>query len=64
MKVTPELLTTMAQLSHLKLTEDEKKSYSKELDELLDYIDKLHRVNTKDVKPTEFVHMLKAIHSE
>ncbi|NLB40886.1 MAG: hypothetical protein GX815_01245 [Clostridiales bacterium] len=61
MKVTPELLTSMAKLSHLKLTENEKKTYAVELDELVKYIDKLHQVNTKDIKPTAFVHMLKAI---
>ncbi len=64
MEITPELLTKMAQLSHLKLSESEKKAYYKELDELLNYIDKLRQVNTKDVKPTTFVHMLKALHAE
>jgi aspartyl-tRNA(Asn)/glutamyl-tRNA(Gln) amidotransferase subunit C len=64
MKVTPELLNSMADLSHLKLTENEKEAYSVELNELVDYIKKLKQVNTKDVKPTAFVHMLKAIHSE
>lgn len=64
MKLTPEYLASMAKLSRLELTEMELDAYSKELDEIFRYIDKLHEVDTEGVEPTTFVHLLQAIHTE
>ncbi|HHT66329.1 MAG: Asp-tRNA(Asn)/Glu-tRNA(Gln) amidotransferase subunit GatC [Caldicoprobacterales bacterium] len=64
MKLTPDYLTSMAKRSQIELTETELSAYSKELGEIFQYIDKLHEVDTESVKPTAFVDMLQAIHTE
>ena len=51
----------IAKLARLGLSESEKKKYSKELSEILDYIDKLNKVETKNVEPFALVSGLKNI---
>ena len=51
----------IAKLARLGLSESEKKKYSKELSEILDYIDKLNKAETKNVEPFALVSGLKNI---
>jgi aspartyl/glutamyl-tRNA(Asn/Gln) amidotransferase C subunit len=62
MNLTAQFIEEMAKLSRLKLTEAEKNDYSKELNEVFDYIDKLLDVNTDDVKGTDLINVLHKVH--
>lgn len=42
----------VAKLANLLLSEDEEEKYSQQLSKILDYIDQLNSVDTKDVEPT------------
>lgn len=64
MKITPQYISEMAKLSHLKLTETEKNDYAKELDKVFDYIDKLLDVSTDEVEVTSLMHILQDIRFE
>ena len=41
-------------LANVKLTEDEREKFAKELDDVLDYIEKLDELNTDDVEATAY----------
>lgn len=45
----------VASLAMLPLSEDEEKLYQKQLEETLEYVEKLESVNTKGVEPTSQV---------
>ncbi|MFN4111334.1 MAG: Asp-tRNA(Asn)/Glu-tRNA(Gln) amidotransferase subunit GatC [Ignavibacteria bacterium] len=51
MKVTKELVIHIAELAHLKLKEDEIEKFQKELNQILEYIEKLNEVDTSNVEP-------------
>lgn len=51
MKITPEQVDYVALLGRLYLTEEEKKMYQEQLDDILKYMDKLAEVPTDDVEP-------------
>lgn len=61
MSITIKEVEHIAKLARLGLSESEKKKYSKELSGILDYIDKLNKADTKDIKPTSQVAGLKNI---
>jgi len=42
----------VAKLANLPLTSDEKKTYTKQLDSVLDYVDQLQKVDTSQVTDT------------
>ncbi|OGH10376.1 MAG: hypothetical protein A2857_07130 [Candidatus Levybacteria bacterium RIFCSPHIGHO2_01_FULL_36_15] len=42
----------VAKLANLKLNPDEEKKFEKQLSDILNYIDKLNEVDTKNVEPT------------
>ncbi len=42
----------LAELSRLKLSEDERKELSADMDEILEFAEKIKEVDTKDVEPT------------
>ena len=44
----------IAELAHLKLNNEEVEQLSEQLSDILDYIDKLKEVDTKDVVPTAY----------
>lgn len=52
MKLTLDRVKHVAKLANLPLTSDEEKKYSQQLSKILDYIDQLNSVDTKDVEPT------------
>ena len=45
----------VAKLANLKITEEETKKFEKQLSDVLEYINKLNEVDTKDVSPTHQV---------
>lgn len=50
--LTTEEVKYIAKLANLTLTENEVKKFSDQLSEVLDYIEKLKEVETKNVEPT------------
>lgn len=64
MKLTKAQVEHVAKLASLPLTEDEIEKYSEQLSKILDYVDVLNTVDTKDVKPTYNTTGLKNIWAE
>lgn len=52
MKLTKEQVKHVAKLANLPLTEEEEEKYTEQLSKILDYIEQLNKVDTKDVEPT------------
>lgn len=50
MKVTKEVIIHIAELAHLKLREDEIEKFEKELNQILEYVDKLNEIDTSNVE--------------
>ena len=51
-KLTRDDILKLARLSRLQLTDEEVESYQKELTHILDYVEKLQKVEVSGVKPT------------
>jgi aspartyl-tRNA(Asn)/glutamyl-tRNA(Gln) amidotransferase subunit C len=59
MKITDQDVTYVAGLANLELTQQERKRMAKDLNSILDYIDRLNELDTTDVPPmaqTRTVH--------
>jgi aspartyl-tRNA(Asn)/glutamyl-tRNA(Gln) amidotransferase subunit C len=52
MKITSEEVAYVAKLAHLNMTQAEVESMTKQLDTILNYVDKLGELNTDGIKPT------------
>ena len=48
-------ISHVAKLANLPLSDEEKKKFSKQLEETIEYIESLNEVDTKDVEPTSQV---------
>ncbi|MFH1668284.1 MAG: Asp-tRNA(Asn)/Glu-tRNA(Gln) amidotransferase subunit GatC, partial [Candidatus Komeilibacteria bacterium] len=55
MKLSKKEVEHIAQLARLKLTDEDMATYSQQLSDILDYVDKMQTVDTKDVEPTSQV---------
>lgn len=51
MKITRELVLHIAELANLKLKEEEIEKFQKELNQILEYVEKLNELDTSDVEP-------------
>jgi aspartyl-tRNA(Asn)/glutamyl-tRNA(Gln) amidotransferase subunit C len=51
MKVTDKDVAYVAELANLELTQDERSFLLRDLNSILDYIDRLNQLDTKDVPP-------------
>ena len=51
MKVTEKDVSYVAELANLELTEDERKTMLRDLNSILDYIERLNELDTSDVAP-------------
>lgn len=51
----------VAKLARLNLTKEEKKKFSKQMADILKYIEKLNQLDTKDIQPTAHVLPLKNV---
>jgi aspartyl-tRNA(Asn)/glutamyl-tRNA(Gln) amidotransferase subunit C len=60
-KLSRDQVLKLAQLSRLKLTEEEIEGFSKELSEILTYVEMLDKAETKGLKPTYQVTGLKNV---
>ena len=61
MKVNKETLQKIALLARLEIKEEDQESQIKDLNNILNWVDKLNEVNTKGVEP--LAHMSKEINS-
>jgi len=52
MKIPLQEVKYIAELARLKLTEDELLLFAKQLNNILDYMEKLNKVDTRGIKPT------------
>lgn len=55
MKITLKDVEYVARLARLKLTEEEKEKYARQLGDILNYINKLNELDTSGVEPTSHV---------
>lgn len=55
MIITRKDVDHVARLARLSLTEEEKERYTAQLESILEYVDKLNQLETKDVPPTSHV---------
>lgn len=55
MSVTEKDVRYMADLARLQLTEEEVKSFSKDMNQILGYMERLEELDTSDVEPLEHV---------
>ena len=55
MRVTIQDVEKIAGLAKLSVSEEEKVKFRKQLDEMLDYVEKLNELDTEGVEPTFFV---------
>ncbi|HVB35000.1 MAG TPA: Asp-tRNA(Asn)/Glu-tRNA(Gln) amidotransferase subunit GatC [Patescibacteria group bacterium] len=51
MKITRETVLYVAELAHLELSDAEIETYSRQLDQILTYVEKLDRLDTSGVDP-------------
>jgi aspartyl-tRNA(Asn)/glutamyl-tRNA(Gln) amidotransferase subunit C len=51
MKITREDVLRVAELAHLELSEDEIEMFSRQLDSILTYVEKLNELDTTNVEP-------------
>jgi aspartyl-tRNA(Asn)/glutamyl-tRNA(Gln) amidotransferase subunit C len=54
----------VALLARLKLSDDEKRLFSRQVGSIIDYIDKLNELDTKDIEPTAHVLPVKNVFRE
>jgi aspartyl-tRNA(Asn)/glutamyl-tRNA(Gln) amidotransferase subunit C len=55
MKLSKEQVEHVAKLARLAVNEEEKEAFSRQLSEILTYIDKLNELDTSKVQPTSHV---------
>jgi len=60
-KISTGQVEHIAKLARIELTEKEKGKFSNELSSILDYVDKLNKVDTKNIKPIQQITGLNSI---
>lgn len=64
MKITLKEVAHVARLARLEISEDEMKKYTTQLNAILEYADRLNRLDTKDILPTAHVLPLRNVFRE
>ncbi|MDI3533756.1 MAG: aspartyl-tRNA(Asn)/glutamyl-tRNA(Gln) amidotransferase subunit [Thermosediminibacterales bacterium] len=64
MKISKKDVEHVANLARLHLDEQEKENYTKQLNSILEYMEKLNLLDTEDVPPTSHVIPLKNVFRE
>ncbi|MCX7746749.1 MAG: Asp-tRNA(Asn)/Glu-tRNA(Gln) amidotransferase subunit GatC [Clostridia bacterium] len=64
MKINKEMIEHVANLARLNLTEGEKEKLTKEMENILSYVDKLNELDTSNVNPTAHVMPIKNVFRE
>lgn len=57
MRLTKDQVKHVAKLANLPLSEEEEDIFSKQLSKIIDYVDQLDKVDTKEVEPTYNISM-------
>ncbi|MBU4284644.1 Asp-tRNA(Asn)/Glu-tRNA(Gln) amidotransferase subunit GatC [Patescibacteria group bacterium] len=60
-KISTGQVEHIAKLARIELTEKEKGKFSNELSSILNYVDKLNKVDTKNIKPIQQITGLESI---
>jgi len=55
MKISKDDVKHVARLARLRLTEEEKEKFGKQLNQILAYVEKLNELNIENVEPTSHV---------
>lgn len=55
MRISKEEIEHIASLARLSLSEEEKELFGSQLSSILDYMEKLNELDTKDIEPTSHV---------
>ncbi|NOX97882.1 MAG: Asp-tRNA(Asn)/Glu-tRNA(Gln) amidotransferase subunit GatC [Nitrospirae bacterium] len=55
MKISKDDVKQVARLARLRLTEEEKEKFGKQLNQILAYVEKLNELNIENVEPTSHV---------
>lgn len=63
-KISKDEVEKIAQLARLNLSESDTKKYQNELSQILDYVEQINKVNTKNVEPTAQVTGLSDVYAE
>lgn len=61
MEIKDDIVRYVARLARIKLDENEVALFARQLDEILGYIDKLKKLDIKDIPPTSHVLPLKNV---
>jgi len=64
MKITKDQVEYVARLAYLELTEEEKETFTHQLDSILSYMEKLNELDTRDIEPTSHVLPIKNVFRE
>ena len=64
MKIDKKTVEYIAKLARLKLTEQEEKEFTGQLDKILAYIDKLNELNTDNIEPITHAVPMKNVFRE
>lgn len=62
--ISDETIEYVGILAKLELSEEEKEQVKKDMGEMLDYIDKLNELDTKDVEPMSHIFPVKNVFRE
>lgn len=61
MKIDEKEIVKVAKLARLDLSADEKAEFSKQLNDIIEYVEKISELDTSDVKPADHIVDLKNI---
>ncbi len=64
MKISKKEIEHIATLARLNLTEGEKELFGSQLSSILDYVEQLNKLDTKDIEPTSHVISLNNVMRE
>ena len=55
MKINENQITKTARLARLELSDSEREEFSKQLSEIIEYVEKINELDTSDVKPADHI---------
>ncbi len=61
MKIDQKLINRVAELSRLELSQEEMEEYSRQLSDIINYVEKIKEMDTDSVEPTDHIVELKNV---
>jgi aspartyl-tRNA(Asn)/glutamyl-tRNA(Gln) amidotransferase subunit C len=55
MKIDKDVITRVSGLARLELTEEEKTEFSRQLSDIISYVEKINELNTENVEPADHI---------